>query len=455
MKKIAVIIFFICILSHQSFGAITGISDSALSDGQSITITDTGDGFGSNALAIEALHDNIEAGEVGTAFAKSGWYADPDCNESTCGTTAPKYSNTMSHSGSKSIASIVRDNAGDCPDYYGIDHCMESGFSFHGTASVSSYVTYWVHFTDNTGAQGQWKLWRKSTSINYSDVYTTAMSSQWYQADGSQLQSYLATLYPAGSNPLTSYTTQLIPQDTWCRVEHIITPGDPGHIVYRIYQGDGVVKDFFDVDRSIDPAADYYVFQNYWGNHVDEQWSDIAVYTDDIFIQEGSQARVEIIDTPNWADRTHAEIQYPTVWTSGSISFTVNQGSFSSGSAYVVVVDESGTATSGYPVAFSTSGAVTWYLDSDGDGWPEGTTQQAESDPGASWYELSELLGTTPDCNDSNSAINPGVSELCGNLIDDNCNGQIDEGCGMTVITVSNSGTVRTIQTTGVVQVIH
>ena len=34
------------------------------------------------------------------------------------------------------------------------------------------------------------------------------------------------------------------------------------------------------------------------------------------------------------------------------------------------------------------------------------------------------------DCNDADAAINPGAIEVCGNAIDDNCNGQIDEGCG-------------------------
>ena len=63
----------------------------------------------------------------------------------------------------------------------------------------------------------------------------------------------------------------------------------------------------------------------------------------------------------------------------------------------------------------------TFYADTDGDNYGDGsTTKKACSAPGG-------YVADKKDCDDSNSAVNPGQNEDCGNSIDDDCDGDVDE----------------------------
>ncbi len=65
----------------------------------------------------------------------------------------------------------------------------------------------------------------------------------------------------------------------------------------------------------------------------------------------------------------------------------------------------------------------TYYRDADADGYGNPMLPITSTAPVAP----AGYVADNTDCNDSNSAVRPGVTELC-NGIDDNCNGQIDEG---------------------------
>jgi len=62
-----------------------------------------------------------------------------------------------------------------------------------------------------------------------------------------------------------------------------------------------------------------------------------------------------------------------------------------------------------------------YYIDNDGDGYGSGAPVNSCQSPGANYVTQGG------DCNDNNAAINPGAAEICDN-IDNNCNGQVDEG---------------------------
>jgi hypothetical protein len=71
----------------------------------------------------------------------------------------------------------------------------------------------------------------------------------------------------------------------------------------------------------------------------------------------------------------------------------------------------------------------TWYKDSDGDSYSNGSTIQSVNRPASNYYLESELTANSGDCNDSNASVYPGAAEICGDGIDNNCNGSIDDGC--------------------------
>jgi|GEM_PF-3200486 len=67
-----------------------------------------------------------------------------------------------------------------------------------------------------------------------------------------------------------------------------------------------------------------------------------------------------------------------------------------------------------------------WYEDKDGDKYSTGKTLKQCAQP-AGYVLQNQLISNATDCNDNNAAIHPGATEICDG-VDNNCNGQTDEG---------------------------
>ncbi|MEM0543959.1 putative metal-binding motif-containing protein, partial [Flavobacterium sp. j3] len=79
-----------------------------------------------------------------------------------------------------------------------------------------------------------------------------------------------------------------------------------------------------------------------------------------------------------------------------------------------------------------------FYIDVDADGY----TLDLPLIPlcyGASFNPFYSLTSLGIDCNDNNAAINPGAAEICFNNIDDNCDGNLSEGCAPVVVNMATA----------------
>ncbi len=74
-------------------------------------------------------------------------------------------------------------------------------------------------------------------------------------------------------------------------------------------------------------------------------------------------------------------------------------------------------------LAFAPCTPSTWYADVDGDGYGN------VSSPLSYCTQPYGYVASGTDCDDSNTAINPGAAEVCLNSIDDDCDGVVNDGC--------------------------
>lgn len=145
-----------------------------------------------------------------------------------------------------------------------------------------------------------------------------------------------------------------------------------------------------------------------------------------------------------------------TLFSTYSFYLDLDNDGFGGPEAFQVCAINATTAPAGYstnntdcnntdPLVNATFG---FFVDADGDGYGTGSSQQlCAADANTAPNGFAVVDG---DCNDSNDGINPGATEIQGDGIDNNCNGNGDEGttgitttilpanCGSTLATMNS-----------------
>lgn len=324
-------------------------------DGSTLTIA--GGSFGEHELAVEWLGGGegpLEQAPLGEAFSRPGWDSDPTQG----GLNTPFVDDTRTHSHSKAIRSRI--NPGQ----------WASGFGYTPGHDIHSvYMTWWVYIDPAPGEGGQWKSWRIMPSRIPSDGAGKIYLSSWWNASDLpgmhtiHIWCSASTVdwdgYPGGDGGLRWLRSQDVTSlRRWTRFEVYAQESSSagvrdGTLEFRQLEPGSpprVLTNWRNEVMSRKPGYDpwqWLVWQNYFGNG----FTEANAWIDDIYIQFGSEARVELGDASDWDGCTHREIQPVTQWTPDSITASLNHGAFAPGTqVYLYVITEHGAISNGFPL---------------------------------------------------------------------------------------------------------
>jgi len=325
-----------------------------ISNGESIVVS------GASFETGPTIHkwDNFESGSNGDPIGNGWSYHTVDE-----GFSAPYYSDDTPRA-NRSLS--IR-----CPFIYPKASCQ-----FYKTAETSDkasiYTTFYIRIHKVSGA----------TTTNYKYCYITPSATSFagsmprFVYHGNAGGYYITSQADNGGESFDCSTTA--PEDNkWLRVELYGKESSGGATrdgeVYLYKQDNSTLLmestggctsggGGHDNTACQTRDADHWVnahYGLYCGDRTGAQNGDTYYYDySDVYLAN-NWARVEIGNNPTFANCTHREIQIPTAWAAGEITFTMNAGTFVADEiTYLFVVDADGIASEGEEIIIGGEGAT-------------------------------------------------------------------------------------------------
>jgi hypothetical protein len=345
-KYLGAIVLFIALHSQALATPSVSGTTGTLTHGSSVTVS--GSSFGSKSPVAPVLWDSVDdsyatktEGAVVPTGGSNPWNAPGGSGMGT-----PTFTNTNTRG--KWTAKYTNSY-----DLGARKNAVLGGKEFTACTSGIMYMSYWHYpHTDYANPGASNKMYRLTDNGDWSGSVATIIQDP---GSGNLVLYSVATEYVA--NVYIDYGTV----GQWNRYEITINNAAsprPGVVVVE----DNVTKATITPSASITAIDGVYTIGADWSNEQDAiipvmDWGEIYI--------DNTRARVEICNANTKASSSHCEIQIPqTTWGDTGLEIKLNQGSFAdSSSAYLYVVDAAGDAnTSGYPITFGSSGAVSAIL---------------------------------------------------------------------------------------------
>ena len=428
-KKFKIIILVLAVssgvffLEEKSLAApsVSGISGT-ISNGSVVTIT--GNGFGTTGPNV-VLFDDFELGTNGGNLSDQVRNAQIGTWRDVSGSISPyypTYSNAQAHSGSLA----VRQNWGSGSGTQ--EGARWIGATMGGTYN-NIYFSFWTYLPvgqnvpgscsgTGCGAGPNWKVWWLSTNDAFQNDYASEIITD------PPRETTLCWVDGSANRSCYGYAPFSFTKGRWKRWEvHLVgsTTNGSGQLWFTD-SGNTRTQWGSITGRTLDDGTTGWGYLHFPG--YGRYDSNSNTYYDDIYVASGSgaQARVEIGNTSTYDTCTNLTIATVNSWSNTSVNATVRQGSFSSGSAYLYVIDSTGAVNaSGYPITIGSGGG-----DTTPPTWPTGTTFSASTtssssitvswsaaidDTGVTSYELQRCTGLPASCPDASfSTVSPSAT---------------------------------------------
>ena len=351
-----------------------------VSNGNTITIS--GSGFGTKATARPVAWDNFEDGSVNASATIGTW---SDLNSLVVRNTNSRHA--------RSSYTAYTNLTGAWPS-------NSNAYLSGGSNSTTWYAQYWLYLGSNfnfssnmDNSRGNVKFFRMWDTGSDSKNFVAAFhSGDHVCAVVEQCTTAGPTCYMYDYNPTTE-----LDNGQWNLLQFEYKESSASDIadgVWRMWSNGDLVYNFSNLTTKCSghTSNSRPFILGFFDSH-DASGTNSDFYMDDAYI-DNTWSRIELTNNQNYSSATIHEIQPPTTWSDSAATFTVNQGSFNSGTAYVFVTDANGTRNaSGYPITIGSGGG--------GDTTPPtspinlAATSPSQSSISVSWTASTDAVGVT------------------------------------------------------------